>query len=438
MSDIRLKNNEIKILFKKLGRQILNPAKRTTDELRKYELTMLPVRSKVSEKTRNPLIIIEGEEYQIYTRLVNLIIQEPLSEHLERKQIDEILGEFTNKVFENSEKFKKMDILNKEIDDTIQSLLQPFEEWHAIAPIDGLKMNFKKIQIKNHFIKKFQRSEKSQYFENTNKMFKKYIAEELIGRYCIFVTVKSNNKDSALEKGEEKIKQILNSIMIFHGSNTFCKIIDPTTIIVIKKKIKSGSVTQRFNKSIKCEIIKSDSRPLRQFMSLFSPMLNIETPNTFEDKILKGLNWIGLAIRDDRPEDKISKFFTGLEALLVHEKEGKKGELLAFRIALLQNKTNRQFTFPDRTLYLYEKRSEIVHGGQYNKDPPNKQDVSSLAYLATSVIINICKIQSKKKFCSPKKFVRWLEKENGEKQKMIKWIEKNSSEKLNEFLSKHS
>ena len=437
MSDIKLKNNEIKKLFKKLGHQILNPTKRTADELRKYGLKMLRVRSKISEKTPNPLIIIEGEEYQTYAHLVNLITQEPLSEHLERKQIDEVLAEFTNKVFENPEKFKKMDILNKEIDDVIQSLLQPFEEWYAIAPIDGLKMNFKKISINNHFIKKFQKSEKPQYFKNTNEVFDKYLSEEIIERYCIFATVKSNNKNSALEKGEEKIKQILNSIMIFHGSNTFCKIVDPTTIIVIKKKTKTGSITHRFNRSIKCEMIKSDSRPLRQFMSIFSPMLNIGTPNKFEDKILKGLNWIGLAIRDDRPEDKISKFFTGLEALLVHERGGEKGELLAFRIALLQNKTNRQFTFPDRTLSLYEKRSEIVHGGQYNKDPPNKQDVSSLARLATFVITNICKIQSKEKFCSPKEFVRWLEKDNSEKQQMIKWIEKNGSEELNKFLSKH-
>ena len=49
MSD-RLQNQQIKDGFKKLGTQILNPSKKTTDEMEKYKHISMVNKSKISNK----------------------------------------------------------------------------------------------------------------------------------------------------------------------------------------------------------------------------------------------------------------------------------------------------------------------------------------------------------------------------------------------------
>ena len=292
-------------------------------------------------------------------------------------------------------------------------------------------MNCDEISFKNHFIKKFLKREKSKYFTKTNQGFNGYLDKKFFGKYCIIVTVKSNNVNSALKKGEEKIRIILNSMMIFLGTNSFCKINDPMTIVATEKETKIGSLINRFDKPIRCEIQKSKS--LKQFLSI----LNLENPNKFEERIMKGMNWLGMAIREETLEDKVLKNFIGLESLLIPEESGAKGIPLAFRIALLQVRYNKTFTNPGRTLELYRKRNEIAHGNKYKNNPVNKQDIISLEYLANTIITIISNVQSKQGFQNPEEFLKWLEKDDDARKEMIEWINNYGSCELKKNLLKY-
>ena len=79
-------------------------------------------------------------------------------------------------------------------------------------------------------------------------------------------------------------------------------------------------------------------------------------------RILRSLQKISGSVKDSELEDKISKLFTSLETVLIPESDGRKGEKLAYRIALLQNRVDGKFTHPDRTLWLYEKRVRLFMG----------------------------------------------------------------------------
>ena len=426
----KLQNQQIKDGLKKLGSQILNPSVETMDEIKNYEYVPM------ANKTPNPLIIIEGEEYQTYVNLSCLISDEPLAEHLDKKQIDEILAEFVNNILENPKKFRKKELFDKEIESVIQKFLLPFKEWYVISPIDGLKINFDKISFKNWFIKKFLKREKLKYFTKPNRVFEKHLDEEFVDKYCIIVTVKSNNVKNALKKGEEKIRIILNSIMILHGSNSFCKINDPMTIVATEKETKTGSLKKKYGKPIKCEIQKSES--LEQFLSILNPILGLENPNEFEERIMYAINLFGIAIREGTSEDKILKKIIGLESLLIPKVGGKKGVELAFRIALLQVRHNKTFTNPERTSELYKKRNKIVHGNKDKNNLVNKQDVLSLERLASTVIITISDVQSKNNFQNPDEFTKWLKKDDDVKKEMIEWIMNNCSCKFAEnFIEMH-
>ena len=432
-----LQNQQIKDEFKKLGYQILNLSKKTTDEIKNYKYISRININKKSDKTPNPPIIIEGEEYQTYVNLSCLISDEPLAEHLDKKQINEILTEFINNILENQKKFRKKGLLNKEIESVIQKFLLPFKEWHVISPIDGLKMNFDEKSLKNCFIKKFSEREKSKYFTESNQDFNGYLDKKFFGKYCIIITVKSNNANSALKKGEEKIRIILNSIMISLGSNSFCKINDPTAIVVTEKEIKKGLLRNRYDKPIRCVIQKSES--LKQSLSILNPILDLENPNEFEERIMRAIKWFGTAITEDASEDKILKNCIGLETLLIPGNEKNKGTILAFRIALLLIRVDKKSTNPEKILELYRKRNKIVHGNNYKNKPTNKRDVLRLEHLANKrdvlrlehlankVITIISKIQSKEDFKSPNEFLKWLEKNDDVKKEMIEWIMCNCS-----------
>ncbi len=186
----------------------------------------------------------------------------------------------------------------------------------------------------------------------------------------------------------------------------------------------------QYEKDPYCKLHESDLELLSPLTDCVSKYIDEEKPSKLQQRILRSLQWIGSSIQDDIPEDKISKLCTALETLLIPENEGRKGEKLAYRIALLQSRINSRFSWPERAFLLYEKRSEIVHGSDYDKEPPNKQDVKSLEFLTRQVFELVCKLTNTEGFTKITQLISWLEADDDNKQGLDKWIKENCSEEF--------
>ncbi len=221
-----LQNQDIPKKFFALSNFLINPTPKTAEELGNYGFKTIAVKEKdqIYEPTKNPLIIIEGEEYKTYHELEYLISKEPNAEHLSKREIDDILSNFVSDILKDTENFKDQGNLSKKIDETISEILQPFSDWSVISPISGLTLPTDSFSIGTSIIKKFEESDKQQYFAETNEPFDKLFTEKFVEETCVVVTVKSNNKNSAIEKGRKKIQLVLNSIRTGMGSRFFVKL----------------------------------------------------------------------------------------------------------------------------------------------------------------------------------------------------------------------
>lgn len=104
-----------------------------------------------------------------------------------------------------------------------------------------------------------------------------------------------------------------------------------------------------------------------------------ETPRSkLNEKILLAIRWAGEGIHEESNSDKIIKFTTALECLLIDGKDGKsKKESLAERCAFLLEEKNackrlkiyRYIKGHDNIAGLYDIRSHLVHDGEADIDP---------------------------------------------------------------------
>lgn len=96
-----------------------------------------------------------------------------------------------------------------------------------------------------------------------------------------------------------------------------------------------------------------------------------------------------------RVRGQLVKYFFALETLLVPEEIGGKRKRLVRRLGLLQLRFNGGLPDPDFVDdidHLYQKRSNIVHGGDLEGEPVTKYDIQLLESLTRGVILNIRRV----------------------------------------------
>jgi len=92
-------------------------------------------------------------------------------------------------------------------------------------------------------------------------------------------------------------------------------------------------------------------------------LLDGNLPKDIDTRITKAMKWISHAITSSSLDHKLVDLCTALEILLLPgHKSGTKSELVALRQVLVGRGTS--YT-PEAILYLYNKRSNIIHSGRW-------------------------------------------------------------------------
>ena len=105
-------------------------------------------------------------------------------------------------------------------------------------------------------------------------------------------------------------------------------------------------------------------------MSSLSYFLDGRVSQPIGNDLLRAIRWLGSAVQDKELDDKLVKYFFALETLLIPEEMGAKRERLVSRIGLLYSGPNGELpytNFLNDVGHLYQKRNNIVHGGDLGR-----------------------------------------------------------------------
>lgn len=197
------------------------------------------------------------------------------------------------------------------------------------------------------------------------------IFEEWIGRSVAKLEVNVSDIDRAYESGITKANGALNIIRLVAVRERLSPYDDEMflwelggSIIIPRVKPKKGiSLSTSFYRGFRPLIVPMDKTILKGFEehSTWQYLLDGKLPEDINTRVMKAIGWISNAVASSNLDYKLVYLCTALEILLLpNHKSGTKGELISLRQMLVGRGTSY---VPEAILYLYEKRSNIIHGG---------------------------------------------------------------------------
>lgn len=197
------------------------------------------------------------------------------------------------------------------------------------------------------------------------------IFEEWVGRSVAKTEVSVSDIDRAYESGISIVNSVLNTIRLaavrqsiagLHDEMFLWELGDGISIPRVKPE-RGTILSTSYHRGFRPLILSMDqtiSRELEE-QKTWQYVLNGNLPEDINTRITKAIKWISHAVTSSSLDYKLVDLCTALEIMLLPDhKSGTKGGLISLRQVLVGRGTSY---VPEAILYLYEKRSNIIHGG---------------------------------------------------------------------------
>lgn len=207
-----------------------------------------------------------------------------------------------------------------------------------------------------------------------NTSLKQHVLPRFLGKNCAHVEVEADTHDEAFEKGSKEIETSLNVLRTYKSGfelrrplNGLARNLDSG-----KEEITLEASWHRDQCSPWSYTLDQDElKALMKNMTTLEKVLAGSTQTAMRKRISRSLRWAAMATQETEMDDKIIKYTTALECLLIKERKGK-ARRIAERVAIFwtNNYGNRNEIFRD-VYTLYNLRNKIIHGEDFivtNKD----------------------------------------------------------------------
>ena len=269
---------------------------------------------------------------------------------------------------------------------------------------------------------------------------KKRLKEGLQGKVCVFLfSIMAIDQKQAIEKARKRIDQVLHIMRLYFGSHVFHSLPTPNLFKAISKKSIGVSRPLEVQDEL-CTIASNEEDGLIDHMlTLYRFVEGGSMPEMEISKaLLRAIRWFGSAVQDKEMEDKLVKYIFALETLLVPEDRGGKRARLTFRVVLLQLRVNRELpysNFPNDLNHFYQKRNQIVHGGDIKGEPITKEDIHLLERLTRRVIHNTSSviIDNPGAITDVPVLKEWIQREDKQLVDIYRFISHHGDEELKEY-----
>lgn len=397
------------------------------------------------DRSEGDSLFIYGEEYAYYRKCLGYLREEIGLEYMADREIDRELWHLVCEILIESDNFKKPATLKQKLTSFEQLILKPLEKYEVLVPIHNLKLGENAIKIAG--VKMFEMNEETaiQWGIVRGKPLEDALYEEIADHAVAILPEIGNDLRKVVKRAKENLRTVLNLLRVALTDHTtqliMWKIWDEHMLFrqgehyAIRKEGNPDSVSVGWERSFRSLELVVDSKIQKQIDEIDNFTQDLFYPRGIEgrirDQLIRAIEWTGNSITREDEDDKVVDLCTALETLLTTEQDKKKGECIALRMVLLRVLLDKPFFLPAQLLYIYEKRSEIIHGSK--RRICTTSDYNTARMITIEVFRDVLAYIRENKITKHSAFLSGLQRDKKILEKAIDWLRQFNDEHYNDI-----
>lgn len=409
------------------------PKNEFTMENTSYMCGHVPDEISIDRSNGNDFILY-GEYYWLYDKVLAELRGELVLEYLKDQELKDAFWYFTCEIIAGYQAYKDSDELNKKIDVFLNDFSKPLEDYEILIPILNIDVKDSKFKFNGITIKKLEEHFLEEYgIKKDKNAFHMKFFNHIVNKTGAIILEKGNNPNLVHKRARRKadfviriLQASLSTNINLHDKNLLFK---QDEYSFIRKKGNSSSIGGHLGtryKPIPIEINKDSENKINKFLSSIPEVLEEgKLPPKFRELFVRAFTWVGRAIEEEDSDIKIINLSTALETILTTQNDKRKGETLAYRMLLLNTFIDKPFIDPANVLWIYELRSNIIHGSKLGI--ASNYEYSTMLHVAMDALINSLEVIRIKNLKVHNKFIDILESD-GKKDQILNFLMGQSDE----------
>lgn len=292
--------------------------------------------------------------------------------HISSEDIYMKLWQLFKEVVLNTNRYQTRQSLDQKFSEFCEEVKKPLQIFDIIYEIKNFDVGSSSFNLGNVEIFKLTKDYLDKLGLKTGvRVLEDKIFEEWVGRSVAKTEVSASDINRAYESGISIVNNILNTIRLATVRERIARLHDEmflwelgASVSIPRVKPESGVLLSiSYHGGFRPLIVPMNqtiSKGLEDQKS-WQYVLDGNLPEDISARITKAIKWISHAVTSSSLDYKLVDLCTALEILLLPDhKVGTKGKLIALRQVLVGRGTSY---VPGAILYLYEKRSNIIHSG---------------------------------------------------------------------------
>jgi hypothetical protein len=367
--------------LRKLGETLIDGKGTSMAGLPLVPVRLIAVADDIPNENQIGYIRLNADGDAAYHHGLAQLRTEPELEYLSDDELDAHLGHLTSEMYLGSSSLKDNRRLKSLLESFENRILKPLEDYEVIIPISDLKLESSPIEIGGVRLYDMTPENAAAMGIEKENPHRQPLFEALVGHTVASVISRGNDPEKVVERAREKLRTALNLLRLALVDHTtriiLWKIHDSQLMFrdgeyyVIRKKLKASPSDTLMGWKLgpyRTHILTVDDKIYKQAEELNKFTQGLFVTQTIQGDIrehfVRAIEWIGSSMMRETNDDKIVDLCVALETLLATEQDGMKGELIALRSMLLCLHLKKAWYDPGFVLYLYIKRSHIVHGSR--------------------------------------------------------------------------
>lgn len=331
-----------------------------------------------------------------FWRAMGELQKEFVPQHIDINSLYNKLWVLFREVVLNKSKYQDSATLQSKVSDLVNEVKKPLVAFDVICEIRNFDVGSKHFELGNVQIFKLTKD----YLQSLD-LIQSDILNNWEGRFVAKVEVKASDTGGANVLGKTKVSNALNVLRLAVRKEFISRSSDSLflwelgdSIVIPKVKPREGVLFSVFNNRevypFKADLGNTVGKLLED-KSIWRFILDAKLPEDINSRVTRAIEWISHSITSYSLDYKLVNLCTALEILLLpNYNERQKGALLALRQVLIGQGTS--YT-PEAILYLYNKRSVIIHSGLL--DVTSHSDYWNLLACCLQVLESIVRLSQK-------------------------------------------
>ena len=365
------------------------------------------------------VLSIEGKRYRDFNLILKDLMRNRATEHLKEKELENKLWYLLCEVFLFKKRFGKKGELKKRINSFLGEIFLPFRSYLVFLKLSNVKILNSEWIIRDFTIKSLNRADFESLGVKSKILGPSRIADEFVDQTVMVLQETGNNTDLVLERARLKARFNINFLRAYLSQTIHLEeerlLVALSDMALYKDKEGGASGLSWQRRRQPRELILSDhARSLMQVGQAHANVidqLSLDIRAAFD----RCIYWFGKSVEEADFDQKIIFLFIALESLLTTKDDKRKAEAIVYRLVLLHATFNKTIISPSLIYWLYELRSEIVHGASVLQ--ANNSDYSTLKFVLREALEHYVNYIRTNRVTKQVDFIQHLE--NSEKIKVV-------------------